>query len=196
MYELPTTIEVKGRQFNIRNSGDFRMVLDCFSALQDEEMSEDYRVLACLLIFYNEFNCIEDIREVEEYVEDLVKEMYKFFNCGQEDSVGADAGKSLIDWEKDSVMICAAVNNVAKTEIRAIPSLHWWTFLGYYMSVGESVLSTVVGIRDKLIHHKKLEKWEQDFKKSNPKYFVWKKSTVQDREAENLIRQLWNKGGG
>ena len=56
MYELPTTIEVKGRQFNIRNSGDFRMVLDCFSALQDEELSEDYRVLACLLIFYNEFN--------------------------------------------------------------------------------------------------------------------------------------------
>ena len=92
-------------------------------------------------------------------------------------------------------MICAAVNNVAKTEIRAIPSLHWWTFLGYYMSVGESVLSTVVGIRDKLLKHKKLEKWEQDFKKSNPKYFVWKKSTVQDREAENLIKQIWNKGG-
>ena len=195
MYELPTTIEVKGRKFNIRNSGDFRMVLDCFSALQDEELSEDYRVLACLLIFYNEFNDIEDLREVEEYIEGLVKEMYRFFNCGQEDSPGADAGSSVIDWEQDSTMICAAINNVAKTEIRAVPNLHWWTFLGYYMSVGESVLSTVVGIRDKILKHKKLEKWEQDFKKSNPKYFVWKKSTVQDREAENLIRNIWNKGG-
>ena len=196
MYELPTTITVKDRQFHIRNSGDFRMVLDCFSALQDEELSEEYRILACLLIFYNEFNSVQDVQDCEEYVEELVHELFVFINCGQETSPGVERDIPLIDWENDSPMVCAAINNVAKMEIRAMEYLHWWTFLGYYMSVGESVLSTVVGIRDKIAHHKKLEKWEQDFKKSNPKYFIWRKSTVQDREAENLIRDLWNKGGG
>lgn len=195
MYELPTTITVRDRKFHIRDSGDFRMVLDCFSALQDEEMSEDYRVLASLLIFYNEFSSEQDVMECKDYVDGLVKEMFLFMNAGQEQSPGADSGNALIDWEGDSQMICAAINNVAKTEIRTIQYLHWWTFLGYYMSVGESVLSTVVGIRSKLCKHKKLEKWEQEFKKNNPRYFVWRKSSVADREAENLVRNLWNKGG-
>lgn len=195
MYSLPTTVTVKDRTYHIRESGDFRMVLDCFSALQDEELSEDYRVLASLLIFYNEFSEMDDLRESEDYIEGLVTEMFKFMNVGQDQSPGADAGSQVIDWEGDSQMICAAINNVAKTEIRSIEYLHWWTFLGYYMSVGESVLSTVVGIRDKLCKHKKLEKWEQEFKRNNPKYFVWKKTSVHEREVENLVRELWNKGG-
>ena len=195
MYRLPTTIKVKDREFHIRDSGDYRMVLDCFSALQDEELSEDYRVLASLIIFYNEFESLDDLKKFEPYIEDLAKEMFRFINQGQDESPGADAGVQLIDWDGDSQMICAAINNVAKMEVRAVEYLHWWTFLGYYLSVGESVLSTVVSIRDKISKHKKLEKWEQEFKKNNPKYFVWKKTTVKDREAEGLIRELWNKGG-
>ena len=172
------------------------MVLDCFSTLQDDELGEDYRVLASLLIFYNEFTNLKDLEECSDYLEGLTKEMFKFMNAGEEQTIGADSGSAVIDWEGDSQMICAAINNVAKQEIRTIEYLHWWTFLGYYMSVGESVLSTVVSIRDKLNKHKKLEKWEQEFKKSNPKYFVWRKTSVQDREVENIVRNIWNKGGG
>ena len=196
MYGLPITVTVKDREFHIRNRGDYRMVLDCFSALQDEELSEDERVLASLLIFYNEFDGLEDIQKYEEYIPELAQEMFEFINTGQEKSPGADAGGSVIDWEGDSQMICAAVNNVAKTEIRTVEYCHWWTFLGYYMSVGESVMSTVVGIRSKIIHGKKLEKWEKDFKRNNPGYFTWRRSSVEEREIENLVRELWNKGGG
>jgi hypothetical protein len=171
------------------------MVLDCFKALQDEELSEDYRVLASLLIFYNEFNDLEDLKEYEPYLTTLVKEMFKFINGGEEQSPGADSGVSLIDWEQDSQIVCAAVNNVAKQEIRAVEHLHWWTFLGYYMSIGESVMSTVVSIRSKIAHHKKLEKWEKEFKQSNPKYFVWRQ-TAKEQDLNNLVREIWNNGGG
>ena len=196
MYSLPTTVTVKDREFHIRNRGDYRMVLDCFSALQDEELSEDYRVLASLLIFYNEFDSLEDIVFYEEYLPELTREMFRFINAGKDASPGANAGGAVIDWEGDSQMICAAVNNVAKTEIRTVEYCHWWTFLGYYMSVGKSVMATVVGIRSKIIHGKKLEKWEKDFKKDNPEYFNWRRSSVEEREIENLVRELWNKGGG
>ena len=207
MYELPTTITVKDRQFNITNAGDFRMVLDCFSALQDEEMSEDYRVLACLLIFYNEFideenhqrveiDSLEVLEDIRDYLPDLTKEMFKFMNCGQNESPGANQGVALVDWEQDSMMICSAINKVVNQEIRALPYLHWWTFLGYYLAIDDkSVLATVVSIRDKIARHKKLEKWETEFRRNNPNYFVWRQSTVQDREAENFIREMWNKGG-
>ena len=156
MYRLPTKVTVDGLEFNIRERGDFRMVLDCFKALQDVELSEDYRVLASLLIFYNEFNDIYDLQEYEPQLNDLVKEMYRFINGGEDSSPGAERDVTLVDWEQDSQIVCAAVNNVSKQEIRSVDYLHWWTFLGYYMSVGQSVLSTVVGIRDKIAHHKKL----------------------------------------
>ena len=195
MYRLPTKVTVDNLEFNIRERGDFRMVLDCFNALQDTELSEDYRVLASLLIFYNELNDFEDIREYEPQLNGLVKEMYKFINGGEENSPGAERDVTLVDWNQDSQLVCAAINNVAKQEIRSIEYLHWWTFLGYYMSIGQSVLSTVVSIRDKIAHHKKLETWEKDFKKNNPGYFVWRQ-TAKEQELNNLVRDLWNKGGG
>ena len=194
MYRLPTKVTVDDLEFNIRDRGDFRMVLDCFKALQDVELSEDYRVLASLLIFYNEFNDLDDLREYEPQLKGLIKEMFKFINGGEESSPGAERDVTLVDWEQDSQMVCAAINNVANQEIRAVEYLHWWTFLGYYMSIGQSVLSTVVGIRDKIAHHKKLEDWEKEFKKNNPKYFVWRQ-TAQEQELNNLVRDIWNKGG-
>ena len=195
MYRLPTKVTVDDLEFNIRERGDFRMVLDCFKALQDEELSEDYRVLASLLIFYNELNDFNDLRKFEPQLNGLVKEMYKFINGGETESPGAERDVALVDWEQDSQLVCAAINNVANQEIRSVEYLHWWTFLGYYMSIGQSVLSTVVGIRDKIAHHKKLEQWEKDFKKNNPKYFVWRQ-TAQEQDLNNLVREIWNKGGG
>lgn len=195
MYTLQTSVVINDKEFHITNDGDFRMVLDCFNALNDEEMSEDMRVLASLLIFYNEFNSLDDLMDYQDILNDLAKAMYKFFNCGQDKSPGAETNYALIDWDKDAHMVCSAVNTVANKEIRAIEYVHWWTFMGYYMSVGDSVLATVVGIRHKIMAHKKLEKWEKEYKRDNPGYFVWKSTTLKDREQENLIRELWNNGG-
>lgn len=195
MYRLPTKVTVGDLEFNIRERGDFRMVLDCFKALQDAELSEDYRVLASLLIFYNELNDFADLRKFEPQLNDLVKEMFRFINGGEDNSPGAERDVALVDWEQDSQLVCAAINNVSNQEIRALEYLHWWTFLGYYMSVGQSVLSTVVSIRDKIAHHKKLEDWEKKFKNDNPKYFVWRQ-TAKEQDLNNLVRDIWNKGGG
>ena len=195
MYSLPTTVNVGDKTFHIRDSGDFRIMLDCFAALQDESISEDARILASLIIFYEDFEEIEDLPRDEDTLKAIITEMYRFFNCGSDSAPGMDMGVQLIDWERDSQMICAAINNVANTEVRALKNLHWWTFLGYYASVGQSMLSTVVSIRDKITRGKKLEKWEQEFKRSNPEYFIWRKRDVADIEFEKRIREQFHKGG-
>ena len=195
MYELPTSITIEDRQYQITNNGDYRVILDCFSALSDNELSEDEHVLASLLIFYNEFIELEDLPQDEQLLSKLAEEMFKFMNCGEDNSIGASTGKQLIDWEGDSTIIVAAINNVAHTEIRNLPYLHWWTFMGYYMSVGESVLSTVVGIRHKLTKGKELEKWEKEFKRDNPQYFNWRKKSNEELELDEYVKNLWNNGG-
>lgn len=169
------------------------MVLDCFATLQDVDLTTKERLFACLIIFYQDLTSIEDVL-IQNNIEERVAEMYKFFNCGSDASLGATSSHRLIDWEQDAQLICSAVNKVANTEIRAVPYVHWWTFMGYYSAIGQSPLATVIEIRDKIIKGKKLEKYEREFRRENPKYFVWNSKTVDKNEADNLLRELWNNG--
>ncbi len=191
MYSIPTSIMIKDKQFNIRNKGDFRMVLDCFVALGDSDMDKTERVMTALIIFYEDINSLEDF-ELFPDIETAIQEMFRFFNCGQEHCPGANTNYKLIDWEKDEQLICSAVNKVAGKEIRLEPYVHWWTFMGWYNGVGESSLATVVTIRNKMANDKQLEKYEREFKRDNPQYFMWDSRTVEMQEADKLAKELWN----
>ena len=73
----------------------------------------------------------------------------------------------LVDWEQDGPVIIPAVNRVLGREVRALEHLHWWTFLGAYMELGECLFTTVLGLRQKRAKGKKLEKYEQEFLREN-----------------------------
>lgn len=195
MYEIPTTVKVGSTEYPIRNKGDYRMVLDCFSALQDAGLNSKDRLICSLIIFYEDINCIADINKFED-LEEAATKMFDFFNCGRAQTIGKRMNHKLIDWEQDSQIICSAINKVANTEVRAEPYIHWWTFMGYYSAVGESLLSTIVSIRDKIVKGKKLEKHERTFRQENPEYFIWNTGSIADAEADELFNELWNKGGG
>lgn len=190
MYSIPTSVQVGGKEYHIRNNGDYRTILDCFCALEDAELSKQERLCASLIIFYEDINSVDDINKFDD-LQDAVMAMYDFFKCGS-DNTGAQTNHKLIDWEQDSQLICSAINKVANKEIRSEPYIHWWTFMGYYTAIGESPLSTIIGIRDKIIKGKKLEKYESQFKRENPQYFVWNARTIEEKEADNLIKDLWN----
>lgn len=192
MYSLPTEIAINNQTYKITNNGDYRMVIDCFFALNDIELSDEFRVYTCLIIFYEDINDIEDIYNKfgVDGLQTAIDEMFKFFNCNE---AGSKAKYKLFDWKQDEQMICGAVNNVARTEIRALPYLHWWTFMGYYCAIGDSVFSTVLSIRDKIVKGKKLEKYEKEFKLNNPNYFEWNSKTVQQQEDDEFIMSIWNK---
>lgn len=196
MYTLPTTVKIRDNDFKIRNKGDFRMVLDCFNALQDANLTQQERVISSLIIFYDDVHSYEDLCVLFKDDEDLklaIEKMYDFFNCNQKE-VGAKQNYKLIDWDNDSQIICSAINNVANIEIRSLEYLHWWTFMGYYISIGESVLSTVVSIRHKIATGKKLEKYEKDFRKDNPNYFNFDYRTSEQREEDAKFRAMWEGG--
>lgn len=191
MYTIPTSITIEDKSFAIRDKGDYRVILDCFSALNDVELTEQERTIACLIIFYEDLNTIEDVNNLSD-ISVAIKEMYRFFNCGEDESVGAKFNHRLIDWDKDAQMVSSAINRVANTEIRLEPYIHWWTFMGYYTAVGDSLLSQVVSIRHKILSNKKLEKYEQQFKRDNPQFFTWNHKSIEDQEAEDWVHSIWN----
>lgn len=196
MFELPTTITVNGKEYPIRNKGDYRMIFDVFSTLNDDELDTSLSIGTALLIFLEGADDIAVLFEwfpTDELFAEAIKQMFLFINCGREDTVGAHAKHSVVDWEQDQQIIAGAVNVVAKTEVRALPYLHWWTFMGYYMGIGEGVFSTIVNIRSKIKEGKKLEKYEQDFRRDNPQYFVTKRNE-KEKAFDDELRRLWNEG--
>lgn len=194
MYDIPTTIDIDGVEYKIRNDGDFRMILDCFGALSDSELTATERLLAALIIFYEDFTSIYDFKE-NVPLDKLVENMYSFFNCGST-GLGTSTNKKLIDWQQDEQLICSAINKVCSKEIRLEPYVHWWTFMGYFTAIGESPISTIIHIRDKMVSGKKLEKYEQEYRRNNPQYFAWNSRTIEEQEADRLVHEIWNSSGG
>lgn len=191
MFELPVQLEVDGKLYPIRNKGDFRMVLDCFAALNEVELDNVDRILSSLIIFYEGVNSVSDLHNFfGEDLSEAAEKMFDFFNCG-ENNIGAKQNYKLIDWEKDSNLISSAINNVARTEIRSLEYLHWWTFMGYYLAIGDCPWSYIVSIREKIKKGKKLEKDERKFKIDNPNYFIWDSQTVEDKQVAAQLQDIW-----
>ena len=118
--------------------------------------------------------------------------MFKFFNQN-EDMESNTHGARLLDWDSDSNLIASAINKVANQEIRSLEYMHWWTFLGYYIAIGECPLSHIVSIRNKIANGQKLETYEKKFRQENPQYFKIDMRSTEQKEAEDYIKNLWGK---
>ena len=197
MYDLPISIFVEDEEYKIRNGGDYRMVLDCLEALEDTNLKPLERIYSGLIIFYEDFNDVDDIlNSSKDVVEQLIEKMFLFFNLNEKSDESQKEKPKLVDWQTDEALIISAINNVAGKEVRAEQYVHWWTFLGYYMAIGECSLTTVVSIRSKIAKNKKLEKYEKEFRANNPKYFNIDLRTKTQKANDEWARSIWNSGKG
>jgi len=180
-WQLPTEAVIHGQRYPIH--GDFRDILEIFGYLEDRELPEYLRWQIALALFY------DDIPQDRQAALDFLAE---FLSGGSRES--EKPGPKLLDWQQDAPMIVADVNKVAGQEIRALPFVHWWTFLSWFHAIGEGQLSTVVSIRHKLQSGKKLEKWEQDFYRENKKRVDIPKRYTSEEKAQKTYLQNLLKG--
>lgn len=190
-WELPTSLNVGRVDYKIRT--DYRVILDILAAVNDPDifengMSEEEKkmeqVLTMLQILYIDFDDMprKDWKEAAEKAND-------FIDCGLKDD--GRPKPRLMDWDQDAPLIIPAVNKVSKQDIRAVKYMHWWTFFGYYMEIGECMLSTVINIRLKKKKGKKLEKWEKEFYQQNKKIVdIRVKGTERSDEEKEALRKL------
>lgn len=171
-WSLPTALTVGGREYRI--NADYRDILEIISYLQDED-SLTGRYVA-LSLFYEDF---EDMPRADH--PQAMEELARFIDLGEEPDEGTPQPKT-IDWEQDRVIIISEINKVAGMEVRALPCLHWWTFMGYFGAIGEGQLSTLVALREKLRKGKKLEPWEREYYRQNRSRVDFKQKYTADEE--------------
>lgn len=190
-WDLPTTISINNIEYEIRT--DFRAVLDVLTAMNDPDLfepdsSEDeknyVRNMLLLEIMLVDFENLSST-----YYQEACEGLISFIDAGFEKE--GKKKPSLMDWQQDAPIIIPAINRVQGTEIRAIPYMHWWTFLGSYMEIGECLFSQVIHIRQRKAMHKKLEKWEKDFYNANKDIIDLKKKISEEQQAEMAALEKW-----
>lgn len=183
-WEFPTSLNIGGTDYEIRT--DYRAVLDLLTALNDPELTdEDPQTTAYMqssVILQIMFPQCDDIPM--EHVQEALDKVAEFIDMGISD----DRKKpKTMDWEQDAPILIPAINRVLNCEIRAQKYMHWWTFLGAYMEIGEGLFSSIVNIRQKKAKGKKLEKWELEFYKENKSLIDFKQKAQRSVEEKNEI---------
>lgn len=176
--ELPTRLDVNGKSYAIRT--DMKDVLKILQAFGDPELKDEEKVYICLVILYRDF----DEMPQSDY-EAAYKAAAEFIDCGLHS--GTDKGRPTprtMDWEQDAPILFPAINRVAGCEVRSIPHLHWWTFMGYFMEIHDGTFAQVMALRSKKAKGKKLEKWEREFWGANKDLCVLKVKRSAEEQAE------------
>ena len=191
-WELPTSITVDGTVYAIRT--DFRAVLDVLTAMSDPDLflpdASDQekawvQVDTALQILIEDYDKLPP----ENYF-DAYSQLIDFIDCGMKEDLNRPP-IHLMDWEQDAQVIIPAINRVQGKEIRSLPYLHWWTFFGAYMEIGDCLFSQIVNIRQKKQKHQKLEKWEQEFYRNNKEMIDLHRKLSMEEKAEKDAIEKW-----
>ncbi len=179
-WTLPKSVSISGKNYHVH--ADYRDILDIIAHLTDTEQPEPIRLYVAMALFYDEFS---DMPEAD--FGEALRRMYEFINCGEAESTeNASRRAKTIDWEQDRPMIVADINKVAGCEIRNLSFCHWWTFIGWFNSIGDGQLATVVSIREKRRKGKKLSEWERDFYRDNREKIEFKtKYSISEKTVLN-----------
>lgn len=179
--QLPVTLDVAGKRYQIRS--DYRVVLRIMEAMGDNELTDKEKLLVCLMNIYPDFDSIPQSAIAEAY-----QQAVAFIENG---SAGPRQQGKVLDWKKDERLIFPAVNAAAGFEVRGVEYLHWWTFLGFFQSIDrESLLGTVLTIRQKRRKRKKLEEWEQEFYAAN-RELCDLTETGTAKSAQNALQEIY-----
>lgn len=187
-WEFPTSLNIGGTDYEMRT--DYRAVLDLLTALNDSELTDsDQQIEAYMksrVILEIMFPKCDDIPA--EHIQEALDKVVEFIDMG----ITEDSKKpKTMDWEQDAPILIPAINKVLNCEIRAEKYIHWWTFLGAYMGIGESLFSNIVSIRQKKAKGKKLDKWEMEFYKENKSLIDFKQKSQRSNEEKDMLRDYF-----
>ena len=188
VWNFPTSLNIGGVEYEIRT--DYRVILDLLMALNDPELSDSDNKMSAYMqsrvileIMFPDWDNIP-----QEHIQEALDKVAEFIDMG----IGDDSKKpKTMDWEQDAPIIIPAINKVLNREIRAEKYMHWWTFLGAYMEIGEGLFSNIIHIRQKKAKGKKLEKWEQEFYKENKSLIDFQHKEKRSNEEKEMLRDYF-----
>ncbi len=177
LFSLPDIVSINESVYKVRT--DFRVILEIFVMLDDPDLTDADKTEALFRMFY-----LERPPDAEAAIQAFVS----FVDPRGSSKSKKSGTQQIISWESDFDLMVAPINHILGAECRAMPELHWHTFLAAYLEIPpDSVFARVLRIREKLRTGKKLEKYERTWYKKNldmvnlkPKYSSREKEILND----------------
>ena len=154
---LPEALTVGGEERPIRT--DYRVALDCFLALADNDLDAENKLLEVL-------DCLYVDEVPPEYMQEALEKAFWYLRGGEEERSNKKSPQ-LVSWAQDFNLIASPISKDLGRDIRGIEHYHWWSFLSAYMSIGDCLFAQVVSIRSKLASGKSLDKSDREFYRKN-----------------------------
>lgn len=184
LWTLPEELPLGNKKYKI--NADFRDILGVIHWLMEPDEKENVRLFVALKLFWEDFDQIPS-----EHHQEAADLMMAFIAGGKNEPQSGPPQPRVMDWDQDQAMIVADINKVAGCEIRALPFVHWWTFLAWFNGIGEGQLSTVVSIREKRRRGKKLDQWERDYYRQHKDVVDLKpRYTAEELEEQERLKKL------
>ena len=160
-WDLPLTVTIDGKEHEIDNGCDYRVVLNCIGFYEDTSLDLQTQHQAAFMTFYKDPLSITNANEA-------IKQMLLIIDCKTEAEFEQNSAEQnqnsprLMNWTKDFKFIAPAVSRILGYDVRTPGRCtHWWTFLGAWQEIGECFWSTIISIRNKMAKGQKLEEWER-----------------------------------
>lgn len=185
-WELPTFLCVGGENLEIET--EYRKILKIIEVFTNPEYELDEQWEICIGVLFKDYD-VDNPPPLDTLV-DMQKQAMEFIDAGIKD----DGRKKpcVMNWIQDAPIMAAPISKTLGRDVRSPEPLHWWTFLGAYMEIGESLFSQIVNIRLKKAKGKKLDKWEQDFYIQNKSLIdLQVKSVERSEEEKDELRKLF-----
>ncbi|MCI5630188.1 MAG: bacteriophage Gp15 family protein [Clostridium sp.] len=127
---VPESVEIDGIEYEIRT--DFRISILFEMMMQDEELSNEEKILKALELYYP---------IIPDNVEEAIDKIKWFYRCGKDivKSNNESHGESvkIYDYEYDDDYIYSAFLSQYNVDLQDIKHLHWWKFKAMFKSLNE-----------------------------------------------------------
>lgn len=185
----PEYIEIKGKKHKINT--DFKIALECFEALEDEEINDIARMYAIIaLLLGKEKN--GDV-EIPDFKNDelckVIELLIKYLCCGEEKY---SVSKKDMDFIQDKEYIYASFYTDYHINLEET-NMHWWKFCNLIKGLTEKcILNRVRDIRNTDISEYKNAKTREKIIKAMESVKLKEKKTKEELEAIDEFNNLFN----
>lgn len=147
MIEYPEFAEIDGVQYKINT--DYRVALNCFDAIEDENLNDISRAFAIITLLFGYKN--EETGEIEgvpDNTNEALRIADKYLRCGNENASTSNTKKDM-DFNYDMKYIKASFLSDYGIDLDEVEHMHYWKFCDLIGGLTEqSVLSKVRDLRN------------------------------------------------
>ena len=165
---------------------DFRVGILFELLMQDNELSQESKIIQAINLFYPK---PEEIKDIKKAIDDILW----FYRCGKEikASQSEKTNNQIYSYEFDDELIYSAFRNQYGINLQQIPYLHWWEFQAMFKGLKEdNRIVEIMGYRGVDLGKIKDKEERARYKKLKRIYALPDMRTPEQKEAD-FGRAFW-----